>query len=366
MDMKKTVTTVVVVFVAVCVICAMWIPAQAAELISVYVNGRKVNFPDAPAYLDENGRTQVPVRFVVEALGCTVEWDDVNQYVTINGNGTTVLFMIGQKIYKVNGVTMPSMDTEAVLNDSRTYVPVRFAAEALGATVRWDNDTRSVYVDIAGVAGADGGGVAAENGEQPTEGEEQANSGRVTVYEDYMFDEYGYLITKYAEPLYQELLDSMKIIYEDGIPYFCYSVPENLPDNTEFGIVLGTDLKDSAPRDVKKWLYESNETWEGDRALGKDYLLPASGVVKKAMIPTELKNFDNIFIGIELISPPGATWQECKLVAHPSWQVIIIPDNSRDSYIRKNEYDRFSNHMPGSPTYVPLDPGSIIKNNLQR
>ena len=363
MDMKKTVTTVVVVFVAVCVICAMWIPAQAAELISVYVNGRKVNFPDAPAYLDENGRTQVPVRFVVEALGCAVEWDNVNQYVTINGNGTTVLFMIGQKIYKVNGVTMPAMDTEAVLNDSRTYVPVRFAAEALGATVRWDNDTRSVYVDIAGVEGADGGGVTDDNGEQPEDDEEQANSVRVTVYEDYMFDEYGYLITKYAEPLYQELLDSMKIIYEDGIPYFCYSVPENLPDNTEFGLVLRTDLKNSAPRDVDSWLYQSNEIWEGDRALGRDYLLPASGVVKKAMSPTELKYFDNILVGIELISPPGATWQEYKLVAHPSWQVVIIPDNSRDSYIRKSELNRFDNHMPGSPSYVPLDPGSIIKYN---
>ena len=43
--------------------------ASSAELVTVIVDGRTIEFTDAPAYLDANGRVQVPVRFVGEALG---------------------------------------------------------------------------------------------------------------------------------------------------------------------------------------------------------------------------------------------------------------------------------------------------------
>ncbi|GAE90976.1 copper amine oxidase-like protein [Acetivibrio straminisolvens JCM 21531] len=52
------------------------LPTSAVELpIRVVVNGTKINFPDAEPFIDENSRTQVPIRFVGEALGADVSWD---------------------------------------------------------------------------------------------------------------------------------------------------------------------------------------------------------------------------------------------------------------------------------------------------
>ena len=361
--MKKSITAVTVIFLVIGILFTIWIPSQAAELINVVVNGNKVEFPDAPAYLDENGRTQVPVRFVVEALGCDIVWDGVNQYVTIVREDTTVLFMIGQRIYKINGVTMSSMDTYAVLDNERTYVPIRYAAEALGATVRWEDSTRTVYVDLADIDRAESDtlenadGQEADNGEQPTVFEEPVNTGRVTKYEDYMFNEQGLLKKEYAEPIFQELLDSMKIVYEGETPYLCYTVPENLPEDTYLVVVVGCDFVYEAPYEVMRnlWIYQTVEDIAGDRDEGREYILPVSGVVKKELKPIELKYFDNIFISISLNTPIGAIVRESKYAAQSAWAVIIIPDGQEESFIRKSQYDKNHNHLPGSPIYVPFD-----------
>jgi len=42
------------------------------------------------------------------------------------------------------------MDTVALLKESRTFVPVRFVSEALGATVKWNANIRTVYIDMNG------------------------------------------------------------------------------------------------------------------------------------------------------------------------------------------------------------------------
>jgi len=43
------------------------------------VNGTKINFPDAEPFIDENSRTQVPIRFVGEALGADVSWTEIQK-----------------------------------------------------------------------------------------------------------------------------------------------------------------------------------------------------------------------------------------------------------------------------------------------
>ena len=107
----------------------------AAEIpLRVVVNGEKVNFPDAQPFIDENGRTQVPVRFVSEALGAKVDWDGAAKKVTVTLNSRKVVLTIGLKTYEINNQTY-QMDTVALLKESRTFVPIRFVSEALGATV---------------------------------------------------------------------------------------------------------------------------------------------------------------------------------------------------------------------------------------
>ena len=91
-----------------------------------------VDNPGAP-YVDSAWRTMVPVRVLAESFGANVDYAD--NVVTIVDGDTTVVMNIGEETYTVNGEEK-AMDTAAVIgDDDRTYVPVRFVAEALGYSV---------------------------------------------------------------------------------------------------------------------------------------------------------------------------------------------------------------------------------------
>jgi hypothetical protein len=110
------------------------------------VNGDRVNFPDAEPFIDGNGRTQVPVRFISEALGAEVGWEGSTKTVTISQGDKEINIVIGKMEYTING-EKNLMDTEALLKEDRTFVPVRFVSEGLGARVDWDPAVRTVYID---------------------------------------------------------------------------------------------------------------------------------------------------------------------------------------------------------------------------
>lgn len=96
-----------------------------------------IDFPDMQPFIDENDRTQIPIRAVAEMLDCTVGWDSETKTVTVTRwNGDVVSFIIGSDIMTVNGEQL-QMDTAAMLKGDRTYIPVRFVAEAVGYEVDW-------------------------------------------------------------------------------------------------------------------------------------------------------------------------------------------------------------------------------------
>ena len=128
----------VLVFATVC---------MAAPSISVLVNGTAVDFPDQKPFINADSRTMVPVRAPMEAIGCTVDWDDVNKIAIITKGDTTAIFTIGSKDYMVNGQRM-TMDTLPEIVNSRTVFPIRFCAEAFGAEVGWDQATYTVTITI--------------------------------------------------------------------------------------------------------------------------------------------------------------------------------------------------------------------------
>ena len=141
--MKRT-----VLFITVSVIMLMaFTTTSFAQLpLRVVVNGDRVNFPDAEPFIDDNGRTQVPVRFVSEALGAEVGWEGSTKTVTISQGDKEIKIVIGKKDYTING-EKNLMDTEALLKEDRTFVPIRFVSEGLGARVDWDPAVRTVYID---------------------------------------------------------------------------------------------------------------------------------------------------------------------------------------------------------------------------
>ena len=88
-------------------------------------------------YVDSAWRTMVPARILAETFGGTVEFDEVDgvQTVSIVNGDTTIEMTVGSSDYTINGEAAKAMDTEPVIVDGRTYVPVRFVAEGLGLDV---------------------------------------------------------------------------------------------------------------------------------------------------------------------------------------------------------------------------------------
>ena len=103
---------------------------------------------DVPPQI-ESGRTLVPLRAIFEALGATVEWDASTQTVTATKDGTTVKLQIGSKIAYKNGSPVP-LDIPGKIHNGRTLVPLRFVSEAMGASVEWKADTQTVVIKREG------------------------------------------------------------------------------------------------------------------------------------------------------------------------------------------------------------------------
>ena len=97
-----------------------------------------------------NDRIMLPARFVAENLGATVEWDGEKQLVTITGKtekqeDVIILITIGSDYAKVNGEDV-KLDSPAFVENDRTYTPIRFISENLGATVEWNETEQTVTI----------------------------------------------------------------------------------------------------------------------------------------------------------------------------------------------------------------------------
>ncbi|HOV28437.1 MAG TPA: copper amine oxidase N-terminal domain-containing protein [Pseudobacteroides sp.] len=114
--------------------------------ITVKVDGKTIDFPDARPFIDtQSNRTMIPVRFVAENLGCKVDWNGDLRVVYIQKNDTLIELKIGV-LEAIVGWKVISLDAKAVIKENRTFVPLRFVSEALGAFVEWNGDTRTVYI----------------------------------------------------------------------------------------------------------------------------------------------------------------------------------------------------------------------------
>ncbi|QOS77197.1 CotH kinase family protein [Paenibacillus sp. JNUCC31] len=112
------------------------------NMITVTLDGKTITFPDQDP-LEQSGRVMVPVNAILEALGAKVTWDKTAKTVTAVLNDQTLVLQIGSSTATVNGETL-EMDTPAMIKNSRTLVPVRFISEGLGLTVNWDQSAAKV------------------------------------------------------------------------------------------------------------------------------------------------------------------------------------------------------------------------------
>lgn len=101
---------------------------------------------DAPPFVDpKTNRTLVPLRFIAEAFGAEVKWEAEFKTVTITLNNREIKLQIGNNAAYVDN-EQKTLEQPPVIQNGRTMVPIRFIAEAFGATVKWDDTTKTIEI----------------------------------------------------------------------------------------------------------------------------------------------------------------------------------------------------------------------------
>ena len=134
-----------VILAAVMVFTAAPVFAQEdLERVTVNMNGAEMQFDVAP--IIENDRTLIPIRGLLETLGAKVEWDHDNYNAIADKDGVRVVLPIGSSTAYVNGEAR-TLDVPAELRNGRTMVPLRFILQSFGIEIEWEQETRTVYIN---------------------------------------------------------------------------------------------------------------------------------------------------------------------------------------------------------------------------
>ncbi|PZR58927.1 MAG: hypothetical protein DLM50_02505 [Candidatus Meridianibacter frigidus] len=132
--------------------------AALAAPVTIQVNGSTVSFDQPP--IERGGRVYVPLRGVFERLGASVVY--ANRAINATGNGHNINLTIGSSTATVDGSSV-GLDSPPFLVGSRTLVPLRFVAQALGATVNYNSSNRVVAINSGGGGANTGGGNTGSN-----------------------------------------------------------------------------------------------------------------------------------------------------------------------------------------------------------
>jgi titin len=130
-------------------------PPVETTTIRFYIDNQTYYVNDVEEYMDTtpvilNERTLLPIRYVAQPLGAEPMWNSAEQKVTVTMGSTVIEMWIGNNEARINGVsTQIDPDNPGVtpiILDGRTMVPMRFAAENLGASVSWNGAIQEVEI----------------------------------------------------------------------------------------------------------------------------------------------------------------------------------------------------------------------------
>lgn len=161
------------------------VPVFAAD-VNVTVDGKTVEFADAKPFISQEGRTMLPLRTVGDALGCEIGWDANYKIVRVLGpvytteyaseaNGNMNEYMESMMYLQPNSTGLSweflakyaqgtesftdllpregggggffyEMDTAPVIENGRTYLPIRAIAELCGYNVDWNSEAQTVVI----------------------------------------------------------------------------------------------------------------------------------------------------------------------------------------------------------------------------
>lgn len=122
---------------------------ELKKYITVVLNNRELAFSKAEGYgvpfIDASNRTMIPFRKPMEAIGASVSYDEASRSVTAVKDDITVKLTVGESVIYVNGQET-AMDTKAVIENGRTYIPLRAVLSAFGYDAVWHGSSNTAYL----------------------------------------------------------------------------------------------------------------------------------------------------------------------------------------------------------------------------
>ncbi|ERN52038.1 stalk domain-containing protein [Alkalihalophilus marmarensis] len=117
---------------------------EAYEPINVMMNDYQVDMSAPVQIKDETA--MIPMRVIYEELGADVKWDQSSKSVTAAKGNDVITVSIGSHTALLNG-SETTLTIAPYAYQQRTYVPLRFVSESLGASVRWDQSANTIYIE---------------------------------------------------------------------------------------------------------------------------------------------------------------------------------------------------------------------------
>ncbi|WP_347451587.1 copper amine oxidase N-terminal domain-containing protein [Acetoanaerobium noterae] len=97
------------------------------------------------AAIVHGSRTMVPMKYAAEAFGAKVQWDKDTRTAVITHGEKVIKLPIDANIIYV-GEEKIEMDTKAVVLEGRTMLPLAYIAQSLGLVTSWDGETKTVKI----------------------------------------------------------------------------------------------------------------------------------------------------------------------------------------------------------------------------
>lgn len=116
-----------------------------AASLNLIIDGNNVTKSASP--IVKNRRTLVPLRFIGEALGKEVIWNNDEKSVTVSDEGTSFKLYIDSKIIDNSDGTLKFTDVAPCIVNRKTYLPLRAIAELMNIGVGYDKASSTVTID---------------------------------------------------------------------------------------------------------------------------------------------------------------------------------------------------------------------------
>ena len=142
---KRLITLIIVLVIAMGIIPLF--TAYANRQVTIYINGRRVNFEGQQAVI-VNNRVLIPLRGTFEHMGYDVNWYSRARMARLIKGDVTIIVPADVDVFVVNDeIIVPDVPQQII--DGRLMLPLRAVSEAIGATVRWNNTSRVAHISYA-------------------------------------------------------------------------------------------------------------------------------------------------------------------------------------------------------------------------